>query len=188
MDDLEVDSELATAVANDEHANAATAGLKSRLETVPEVRLLENGQVLLDVTSLGHGDDGAVLDVQDTVLLEDGAPHGLDDDARGGMADGGRLLVQLLGEEVDTEIAVLAGGGRGRDADNLAGTALQDQDVAMTDVVAWDRDGVDRHLLATGGVGVPRYYTGVVSLNDFDMLATFWMKQTVSELVSTMAE
>lgn len=50
--------------------------------------------------------------------------------------------MQLLGEQVNTEVAVLASSSRGRDADDLARTALQDQDVAHADVVARDGDGV----------------------------------------------
>jgi hypothetical protein len=49
--------------------------------------------------------------------------------------------VQLLGEEVNTEVTVLAGLGRGGDADDLARTALEDQQVTNADVVAWDGDG-----------------------------------------------
>lgn len=55
-----------------------------------------------------------------------------------------RLLVQLLGEEVDAEVAVLAGSGGARDADDLAWVALEHQDVADANVVAGDRDCVGR--------------------------------------------
>jgi len=50
--------------------------------------------------------------------------------------------VKLLGEEVDSEIAMLASLGRSGDADDLARAALQDQEVANADVVARDGDGV----------------------------------------------
>lgn len=50
--------------------------------------------------------------------------------------------MQLLGEEVNTEEAVLAGGWGGGDLDDLAGTSLEDHDVANADVVGWDSDGV----------------------------------------------
>lgn len=55
-----------------------------------------------------------------------------------------RLLVQLLGEEVDAEVAVLAGSGGARDTDDLARVALEHQDVADANVVAGDRDCVGR--------------------------------------------
>lgn len=54
--------------------------------------------------------------------------------------------MELLGEEVDTQVAVLAGSGRGRDADDLARAALEDEDVAEADVMAGDGHRV-------GGVG-----------------------------------
>lgn len=50
--------------------------------------------------------------------------------------------MELLGEEIDTEVAVLAGlGGRG-DADDLARTALKDEKIADADMVAWNGDGI----------------------------------------------
>lgn len=52
--------------------------------------------------------------------------------------------MQLLGEEVDTEVSVLASGRGGGNADDLARAALQDQEVAEADVVAGDGDGVWR--------------------------------------------
>ena len=142
MDDLHVNSELAAGVAEDKDTNAAAARLESLVEAAPQVALLGDGQAGLDVTGLGHGDDVAILHVQDAVLLEDGAEHGLDDDAGAGVLDLRRLLVQLLGEQVNTEVTVLASGTRGGDADDLARAALKDQDVAHADVVARDGDGV----------------------------------------------
>lgn len=62
--------------------------------------------------------------------------------------------MQLLGEEVNTEEAVLAGGWGGGDLDDLAGTSLEDHDVANADVVGWDSDGVgDAATLACLGTG-----------------------------------
>jgi hypothetical protein len=142
VDDLHVDAELAALVVEDEDADAATARVEGGLEAGVQVALLGDGQARLDIAGLGHGDDHAVLEVEDAVLLEDGAEHGLDDDAGGGVRDEGGLLAQLLGEQVNTEVAVLAGGARGRDADDLAGTALEHQDVTHADMVAGDGDGV----------------------------------------------
>lgn len=62
------------------------------------------------LTSLGHGSDGTVANIKDTVLLEDRTKHGLNDDGWGWVGDHGRLFVKLAGEEVDTEVTVLAGG------------------------------------------------------------------------------
>lgn len=144
MDHLVVDHQLATSVVDDQSTNAATAVSKGVAESLEETTLVEDGDTLLDIAGLGHGDDVAVLDVQDAVGLVDGAQHGLDDDRVRGVGDEARLLVQLTGEQVDTEVAVLAGLGGDRDADHLARTALEDQEIANADEVAGDRDGVGR--------------------------------------------
>ena len=72
--------------------------------------------------------------------------HGLDDDARSRVGDGAALLMELLGKQVDAKIAVLARGGGGTDADDLAGAALQHQDVAEADMVAGNANCVG-HVL-----------------------------------------
>ena len=155
MNDLVVNSHLAAIVVDDEYADAAAAIVEAVGETAEEAALVKDRKALLDGTGLGHGDDVAVItDVEDAVLLEDRAEHVLDNNRRAGVADEGRLLVELLGEEVDTEVAVLAGLGRGGDADDLARTALQDQQVADPDVVAGDGDGVGgRHGARGSGAG-----------------------------------
>ena len=81
VDDLVVDSKLATLIIDDEDTNTATTVVEGVRETVQQVALVDDGKALLDVASLGHGNDAAVIaDVKDTVLLEDGAEHVLDDD------------------------------------------------------------------------------------------------------------
>jgi len=153
VNNLHVNSHLAAVVSDDQHTDGAATGLERLLEAVPEGRLVNDGEVLLDVAGLGHGDDGAVLHVENTVLLEDGAEHGLDHDGGGGVGHEGGLLVELLGEEVDTEVTVLAGGGGGGDPDHLARAALEDEDVTEADVVAGDGDGVGSLLDGRGGTG-----------------------------------
>lgn len=50
--------------------------------------------------------------------------------------------MELLGEEIDTEVAVLAGlSGRG-DADYLGRTALKDEKIADTDMMTWNGDSI----------------------------------------------
>lgn len=51
------------------------------------------------------------------------------------------LLVELLGEEVYTEVSVLTSLSRGGDADNLARTVLKDDQVTNADMVARDSKG-----------------------------------------------
>jgi hypothetical protein len=152
VDDLVVNSHFTAIVIDDEDADAATTVVEAVGEAAEQAALVKDGKALLDIAGLGHGDNVTVItDVKDAVLLEDRAEHVLDNDRRAGVADERRLLVELLGEEVDSEVAVLAGLGRGGDADDLARTALQDQQVADPDVVARDGDGVGNHGAGWGG-------------------------------------
>lgn len=148
MDNLVVNSHLHTIVVDDEDADATTAVVKGLCQTGKETRLVKDGKTLLDITTLGHGDDATVLaDVENTVLLEDRTKHVLDNDRGGRVGDEAGLLMELLGEEVNTEVAVLASLGGGGDADDLARAALKDQEIANADVVAGDGDGAcGRHL------------------------------------------
>lgn len=143
MDDLVVDGELATLIVDDENTDATTAVVERINEAVEQAALVEHRKALLDITSLGHGNNAAVVtDVKNTVLLEDRTDHVLNNDRWAWVADEGRLLVQLLGEEVNTKVAVLASLSGSGDADDLAWAALQDEEVANADVVAWNGDGV----------------------------------------------
>jgi hypothetical protein len=146
VDDLHLNSELTAAIVEDEDTDAAAARLESLLETRPKVGLVNDRQTLLDIAGLGHGSDEAIRHVKDTVLLEDRAEHGLDNDAGSGVGNEGGLLVQLLGEEVNTKVAVLASGRGSRDADDLAWSALEHQEVTQTDVVAGDGHSVRLRL------------------------------------------
>lgn len=190
VDDLDVDGELAAGVVEDKDADGATAGLEGAVEAGPEVGLVNDGQVGLDVAGLGHGGDVAVREVEDAVLLEDGAEHGLDNDAGGGVGDEGGLLVKLLGEEVDTEVAVLAGGGRGGDLDDLAGAALEDQEVTEADVVAGDGDSVG-DIAVAGVTGAGTGGTALlvdVHINVVVVLVATGVGDAVSQLVHAGAE
>lgn len=72
--------------------------------------LVNNLQTLLDLTSLSHGNELSVItDVDQAVLLEDGSEKGVENDGRRRMRDNTRLLVKLLGEQVNTEVTMLAG-------------------------------------------------------------------------------
>lgn len=190
MDDLHVDGELLSAVVEDKDTNAAAARLKGTSKTTGQVGLVNDLKTLLDVTSLGHGNDAALLEIKDAVLLEDGAEHGLDDDAGGRVGNEGGLLVQLLGEEVDTEVAVLTSGRGGGDADDLARAALEHQEVAEADVMAGDGNSVGD----IGAAGATRAGTGGCRLLvDVDVhvvvvLMAARVGDAVSQLVDALAE
>jgi len=149
VNDLEVNSELNTIVVDDEDADAAATIVKGLSQTLEQTALVKDRKTLLDIAGLGHGDDAAILtDVENTVLLEHGAEHVLDHDGGGRVGDEGGLLMELLGEQVHTQVAVLTGLGGGGDADDLARAALKDQEIANADVVAGDGDGVGRSHFA----------------------------------------
>jgi hypothetical protein len=145
VDDLVVNSHLQTIVSNDEDADAATTVVERLGEAGEEAALVKDGKALLDITGLSHGDNTTVLtDVKNAVLFEDRAEHVLDNNGRGRVGDERGLLMKLLGEEVNTKVTVLTSLGGGGDADDLARTALEDQEIANADVVARDGDGVGR--------------------------------------------
>jgi hypothetical protein len=54
--------------------------------------------------------------------------------------------MQLLCEKVDTEVPMLASSSRGGDLDDLARSALEDQDITDADVVAWNGYSVGRSV------------------------------------------
>jgi hypothetical protein len=57
--------------------------------------------------------------------------------------------VELAGKHIDTEVTMLAGLGGDRDPNHLAGTALEDQQVANANEVTGNRDGI-RWVTSTG--------------------------------------
>lgn len=127
MDDLVIDSHLLTIVIDDKNADAATAIVERLCQAGEETALVKDRKTLLDIASLGHGNDSTVLtDIKNTVLLEDRAEHILDNDGWCRVGDEARLFMELLGEEVNTKVTVLAGLGRGSNADDLARATLKD--------------------------------------------------------------
>lgn len=95
--------------------------------------------------------------------------------------------MKLFGEEVDAEVAVLASGGRGRDADDLTGTALEQQNVAYPDVVAGDGNCERRKIFrvsdrsTSNGTAFPYF-------DHLPGLATLGVNDTVSHLVEAVAK
>jgi hypothetical protein len=151
VDDLVVDDELTATIVDDEGTDGTTALSEGIADALEEVALADDGDTLLDITALGHGDEAVIItEVQDAVGLEDRAEHGLDNHGGRGVGDEAGLLLQLAGEEVDTEVAVLASLGGDRDADHLARAALEDQDVADADEVAGDGDSLSSGAAVAG--------------------------------------
>lgn len=154
VDNLVVDSELAALVVDNKNPNAATAVVKRIGQTVEKTTLVKNRKTLLHITSLSHGNNTTVItDIQNTVLLENRAKHVLNDDIGRWVGNKRRFLVQLLGEEVNAEVAMLAGLSRGSDTNDLAGAALKDQEITNANVMAGYGDGV-------GGTGTPSGVAG----------------------------
>jgi hypothetical protein len=142
----------------------------------------------------GRKHTGAISEVKNTVLLEDRTQHGLNDDRRAWVRDERRLFMQLLSEEVDPQISVLAGGGRGGNADDLARTALKHQEIAHAYVMSGDGDGVGS--VAGFGRGSTRCWlttTTYLNVNFFPNITVMMMTMTstddaFSSTVKTMSE
>lgn len=143
MDDLVINSELTALIIDDKDTNTAAAIVERVLQTGEQIALVKDRKTLLDISSLSHSNNTSIItDIQNAVLLEHRTDHVLNNDGRAWVADERGLLVQLLGEEVDTEVAVLASLSGSGDANDLARTALEHEQVTNADVVAWDGDGV----------------------------------------------
>lgn len=106
---LQVDNQLASTLVDHQHPDTSVSLVVGTLDLFEKVALVDDGDALLDVAALGHGHDLAIVaDVQNTVLLEDGAEHGLHHDRGLGVAHKGALLVQFPCEQVHAEVSVLA--------------------------------------------------------------------------------
>jgi hypothetical protein len=57
MENFHLDGELTPMVTEDEDTNTATTALEGFRETGPELRLIDDGNGLLDITSLGHSNN-----------------------------------------------------------------------------------------------------------------------------------
>ena len=197
MHDLHVNGKLVAVVVENKDTDAATTSVESTRQASPEVGLLANSEALLDVTVLGHGGDVALGHVQDAVLLEDGAHHGLDNNAGGRVGDVRGLLVELLGEQVNTEVAVLASGSRDGDLDDLAGAALEHQEVTNANVMAGNGDGVGQVAVAVTAAGLATvrgtagrsHWCGALLTDlDVNVLTTTGVVDAVGKLVDALTE
>lgn len=154
VDDLVVYSQLLSVVGDNQDPDGTRALSESLPQLVPEIALVNDLQSLLDLARLGHGDELAIVtDVDEPVLLEDRAQKGVENDGWRWVRDNTWLLVELLGEEVDTKVPVLTGLSRGGDADDLAWAVLEDDQVTDADVVARDGEGGSLGGVDGGDVG-----------------------------------
>lgn len=150
MDDLVVNNELTTTIVDDESTDTALTIGEGFADALKEIALVDDAEALLDVTSFGHSSQAAVItEVKNAVGLVDRTEHVLDNDRWRRVGDEAGLFVQLAGEEIDTEVAMLTRLGGDGDADDLAGTALEDQQITNADEMAGNGDGVLR-VTATG--------------------------------------
>lgn len=61
MNNLVVNSKFTTLITNDENPDTAAAVVERVRETVQQAALVKDREALLDITSLGHGNDASVL-------------------------------------------------------------------------------------------------------------------------------
>jgi hypothetical protein len=155
MGNLVVDGELLSVVGDDEDTDRSGSTTESLLELGEELALVDDLEALLDLSRLGHGDESTVIaDVDETVLLEDWAEEGVEDNGWRWVRDNAWLFVQLLGEEINTEVTMLSGLSGSGDANDLAWAVLEDDKVTNADVVAWDGEGVLGDVVDRRDVGV----------------------------------
>jgi hypothetical protein len=212
VDNLHVDSELAAVVIENKDSDRATTALECIVKTSPEVGLVNNWKRLLHITlerllvvftaewsgisyGLSHSDNSAVLKVKDSVLLEDWAQHGLYNNRWRWAGDERGVLVQLLGEEVNTEEAVLASGWGCSDLDHLGSTSLEDHDIANAHVVGWNGDGVGnaatwrgRHVGARSLAAATAGGGGYLDVNLWAVVVVATVHNAVGDAVETVAE
>lgn len=187
MNDLHVNDQLAAAIVDDQNTNTAPAITERTLNTAEQAILVNNRQALLHIASLSHGHNQTIVtNVQNAVLLENGAEHGLDNHRWSRIADERGLFMQLAGEEVDTKVAILPSLGRHGDANDLRGTALEKENVTGADEVAlnWHTAAAEPGLnvadLLNSTITDARRATGLSNLGDVHLVpATFMVVMVV---------
>lgn len=159
MNNLVVDRKLASLVTNHENTDATAAIGKGFAQLLHQALLFNYRQPLSDIPRLGHCNNTSIVTyVKDAVLLEDRAKHGLHNNAWTRGRYEACLLMELLGEEINTKIVQLAGMSRCGNANDLADVSLENQEIAITDVVAWDADGVWRTISPGGTAALGRHW------------------------------
>lgn len=136
---LEVNYELLLTVADDKDTDGTRALTEGSVDLLGKITLGNDLDTSLDLTVVGLDEEsGIITGLDDLVLLEGRGQHGVDDNRWGWVADNTDFLTEFAREQINTQVTVLAGGGRSGDADDLRWALLEDDQVTDTDVVAWD--------------------------------------------------
>ena len=79
VNNLVVNSQFLSVIRDDQDANGSRTMTESLLQLAPEMALVNNLETLLDLTSLGHGNELAIVtNVDKTILLKDRAEQGVE--------------------------------------------------------------------------------------------------------------
>jgi len=141
MDNFVVNSKFLARIRNDKNADRSRSTAECLLETRPEMTLIDHFESLLNFASLSHGNELSIFpDINQAILLEDGAKKRMENDRRGWVRNNARLFVQLLGKQVDTEVTMLSGLGWSGNTNDLTWPVLKDNEIANTDVVTRNRE------------------------------------------------
>lgn len=195
MDNLVVDNQLPTTVIDDQCSNAASAVCERCLDLPVEPTLVDDSQALFDITSLGHADDQTIgTYIENAVLLVDWTEHALHVDAGLRVGHEGTLFLKLTSEQIHAQVSVLTCLWRGGDADDLAWTALENDEIADADELAGDRDSLGRvaaarldkaHILADTVSHAARTTSFVV---DDDLFAVIARAERVCDALGSTLE
>jgi len=177
MDDLVVNDELLVAIVDDQDTDGSSAVAIGLLDLGGKLTLLDDLETWLDFTGVGHGDQETIVtDVNETVLLESRGEHGVQDNGWRWVGDNAGFLTELLGEQVNTEVSVLASLGGGSDANDLGWSLLEDDKVTNADVVAWDGEV---SLDSWGGSWWSSWLRrNNLGLGDID-IALLWLRESI---------
>lgn len=96
--------------------------------------------------------------------------------------------MQLLGEEVNAKVSVLAGGSGGGDADDLARSALQHQEVAEADVMARNGNSVGDIRATSWARAAVSHPDLLLNVHVNVVMVVVRVDNLVSKLVDTLAE
>jgi len=106
---LVIDDEFLAVLLDDQNTDGTRALVESLLDLLWETTLGDDLDGALDLTAVGDGNQGTIFtSIDDLVLLESRSDHGVQDNAWRWVGDDARLLAKLMGEQVNTEVSVLA--------------------------------------------------------------------------------